>query len=151
MIARRPKAHGILALLKVMSGGGKPKSVDLYTFVLNAPVGAIDDFGLDPCGSAAPQPADGCVCDKYGNETEPGTHVNLKCFCKCAGNSPWSQQVRGCLACEHDNGTPIIQAHAYCYAKATASHIPPVPTLMNCYYQCGGTLPQPFSPYQMPP
>jgi RHS repeat-associated protein len=121
VMARRRKPYGILALINAMSGRAKSELGDLYTFVSNAPIIAIDSFGLDSCGSAPPQPANSCVCAQYGNETESGTDVNLQCFCKCAGNSPWSQQVRACLACEHAKGTPIIQAHAYCYAVAVTN------------------------------
>ena len=54
-----------------------------------APVGGQPDF--------PPAPADSPVCNKYPcSYTYMG--ANARCFCKCAGNSPWSQYVRGCLA-----------------------------------------------------
>ncbi len=72
---------------------------NLYIFNKNNTVNRIDLFGLKdcPCTSTPPLPSNSSVCDNYGNETEPGTGVNLKCFCKCAGDSPWLQAVRSCL------------------------------------------------------
>jgi RHS repeat-associated protein len=91
--------------------GGK----DFYSYVDNNPANFTDALGLktcDSCKNAAPMSSDSPACNDYGNETLEG--VSLKCFCKCAGDSPWSLQVRGCLACEHKNGTNMIAAHARC-------------------------------------
>ena len=125
---------------------------NLYILNKNNAVNRIDLFGLKdcPCTSAPPLPSNSPSCDNYGNETEPGTGVNLKCFCKCAGDSPWSQAVRACLACEHGKGTNILKAHEECYLDATKHHIPPGPTLAACYVLCGGYVPVPppvFPPF----
>jgi RHS repeat-associated protein len=93
--------------------------VNFYVFVLNNPVNLRDPLGLkacENCTNAAPLPANSPKCDSYGSETYFGT--SLKCFCKCAGDSAWSEQVRGCLACEHDRGTNPFVAHQRCYRAA---------------------------------
>lgn len=54
--------------------------------------------------------------------------------CKCAGDSDWSQKVRGCLACEHDVGTDVTAAHARCYVAAGPNM--PARTLLGCAHDC---------------
>ena len=145
--ARWIKRDPILGLLSEAKSKATTKilpnqnTINLYAFVGNDPVISVDGLGLDPCGSASPQPANSCVCDRYGNRTysnDPGLQVGLKCFCKCAGDSPWSQAVRGCLACEDAKGTDITVAHAYCYLMASLHHVMPLPTIERCFTQCGG-------------
>jgi RHS repeat-associated protein len=115
---------------------------DLYIFVQNNPITLLDISGLCPCTQAAPQPDSSPVCNSYGNETYPVLGVNLKCFCMCAGNSAWSQAVRGCLACAHSQGQNITAAHLECYAAATQKYgSPPIGTLAACYIGCGGYVP----------
>ena len=50
----------------------------------------------EPIGPVTPLPSDSPECDKYDcNDSYAG--ANARCFCKCAGDSPWSNYVRGCL------------------------------------------------------
>ena len=112
---------------------------NLYSFVRNNAINHIDLLGLEdcPCTKAPSLPSNSSACDSYGNEKYPGTQLSLKCFCKCAGDSSWSQQVRGCLACEHDKGTDPLKAHIECY-KAAGLGSAPWGTLTKCFVQCGG-------------
>ena len=128
-------------------------TVNLYIFVGNDPILAVDSFGLFPNACLQPLPMSSCssVCDSYGNEEYPGFGVNLKCFCKCAGDSAWSKQVRGCLACAHAHGVGVGEAHIACYANATALYgAPPISTLTSCFSKCGGHLPMPPEPVYPP-
>lgn len=68
-------------------------TVNLYIFVGNSPISTIDNLGLFPPCFGLPLPSCSSVCDAYGNETYPGLGVNLQCFCKCAGDSPWSKSL----------------------------------------------------------
>ena len=125
---------------------GYQGGVNLYEYVGGNPVGKLDSLGeagkcTPDCGSAPSLPANSPVCDKYGTETYPGTGVSLFCSCKCAGNSPWSQEVRGCLACEYAKGTDITEAHLHCYRVASWHHVMPHDTLINCFKGCGGEIP----------
>ncbi len=99
-----------------------------------------------------PAPADSPVCNKYPcSYTYMG--ANARCFCKCAGNSPWSQYVRGCLAELYGFGASAEMAHTLCYLWATEKYgLQNVPygTLVKCYGQCsngaGGPPPWPWPP-----
>ena len=120
-----------------------------YIFVGNDPVINIDGFGLKftpSCSSASPLKASDCACDAYGNEKYPILGVSLKCFCKCAGDSPWSQAVRGCLACSHANGDDVTEAHLRCYYEASKKYSSPKTTIAACYILCGGYVPPPPYP-----
>jgi hypothetical protein len=93
--------------------------------------------GLRPCTTctvATPLPSTSPRCDEYGEERYRG--ASLKCFCKCAGDDGWSQQVRGCLACEHSQGTESEPAHRSCYLAAGPGA--PRRTLLMCYVKCYG-------------
>jgi RHS repeat-associated protein len=92
--------------------------IDFYKYVDNDPNDHKDSLGLcgDNCKDAAPALASSSACDAYGSEVYEG--VSLKLFCECAGNGDWALQVRGCLACEHKNGTETGAAHRKCYAAA---------------------------------
>jgi RHS repeat-associated protein len=117
--------------------------VNFYVFVLNNPVNLRDPLGLkacENCTNAAPLPANSPKCDSYGSETYFGT--SLKCFCKCAGDSAWSEQVRGCLAREHDRGTNPFVAHQRCYRAAGLTSAP-WGVISKCYQEC---LAQPSGP-----
>jgi RHS repeat-associated protein len=87
----------------------------------------------DDCTTAPPEPSNSPVCKKYGNESYAGT--SLQCFCKCAGDSTWADNVRGCLACEHNKGTNPFVAHMTCYAAAGPTNTPPE-TVYKCYTSC---------------
>lgn len=104
----------------------------------------------DDCSNAPPEPSNSPVCGKYGNEPYAGT--SLQCFCKCAGDSAWSQKVRGCLACEHNKGTNAFEAHVACYAAAGILSTPPS-AVAKCYTSCyvGFKSPTPILPPVLPP
>jgi RHS repeat-associated protein len=110
----------------------------LYVYAGNDPVNATDAIGLQEstncsCKNALPLFSDSRACDSYNDETYDG--VSLKCFCKCAGDSPWSLQVRGCLACEHTKGTNMTLAHARCYMCAGLYQMPQA-AIRKCLKQC---------------
>jgi RHS repeat-associated protein len=111
---------------------------NLYQYVGNNAVNKEDFMGLKdckndpPCSGAPPLSSDCSQCNNYGNETY--LLVSLKCFCKCAGDSPWSQKVRGCLSCEHGRGTNPMVAHLSCYAAGGLDA--PYGALAKCYIQC---------------
>jgi RHS repeat-associated protein len=110
--------------------------INFYAFVLNNPVNLRDPLGLkacENCTNAAPLSASSPRCDIYGGESYVGT--SLKCFCKCAGDSAWSERVRGCLACEHDMGTNPFIAHQRCY-RAGGLINAPWGVISKCYQEC---------------
>ena len=76
-------------------------------------------------------------CDRYSC-TDSYFGANARCFCKCAGDDPWSQEVRGCLRRLYDMRVDPDTAHKACYAQATAKgFVRPDATLASCYLQCG--------------
>lgn len=109
-----------------------------YAFVQNDSVRKFDAFGLDSdcqdCTKALPLKNNNPVCDAYGNGNYLG--AKLSCFCKCAGNSDWSQKVRGCLACEFKKGTPTDEAHHKCYEANGGMSSAPVLKLLWCQQVC---------------
>jgi len=151
-IAEFTLALGIEAKVKTRTN---PNDDNTYIFVANDPVIRIDNLGLftSDCASASPLKSTDCACDAYGNEKYPLLGVNLKCFCKCAGDSPWSQAVRGCLACSHAKGDDITDAHIQCYLAASAKYSMPKAAIFKCYFACGGILPPPLPPFSpvLPP
>ena len=65
--------------------------------------------------------------------------ANARCFCKCAGNSPWSQYVRACLVALYKQGASATLAHTSCYFWAEVKFglfSAPVGTLGHCYREC---------------
>jgi RHS repeat-associated protein len=111
--------------------------INYYAYVGNNAINRIDITGFKdcddkPCKDAAPLGSSCSQCDDYGNERYAG--VSLKCFCKCAGDSSWSQKVRGCLACEHGRGTNMFKAHVGCYMAGGDGM--PTGTIVGCYAQC---------------
>jgi hypothetical protein len=152
--ARWVNRDPILELISEAKSKSAPKCLpnqniaDLYVFVANDPIINLDNLGLftSSCASAPPLKSTDCACDAYGNEKYPLLGVNLKCFCKCAGDSPWAQAVRGCLACSHAHGDNVTLAHYECYRAATAKYGMSAATLSmigNCYVSCGGYVPPP--------
>ena len=127
-ITRSPVVSDVHRSTEIIAGA------NLYSFVKNIPTGRIDPFGLSDCSCAPPLKDDSKECDKYGDKTYMS--ASLKCFCKCAGNSDWSQKVRGCLACEFDKGTDMKAAHTKCYAAAGGMSKGPILTLMMCLSRC---------------
>ena len=101
------------------------------------------------CKDAPPLPSNSPKCDEYGSQGYLGD--SLKCFCKCAGDSDWSQKVRACLACEHENGTEITVAHFKCYQAAGWTNAP-WSTIGKCWQDCfnGSGVPQPILPPRIP-
>lgn len=90
---------------------------------------AIPPF--DPLPDSSPE------CDKYGCK-DSYAGANAKCFCKCAGNSPWSQYVRGCLRQLYSQGVDPDLAHKTCYnmGDVLSGGDMPTATLAYCYVKC---------------
>ena len=75
----------------------------------------------DDCGNAPPASASSGVCSKYG-DSDTFRNYDAKCVCENAGETPWDQAVRGCLACMKDKGITGEEAHKPCYAAADAKY-----------------------------
>jgi len=75
-------------------------------------------------------------CDEYDkDDTYAG--ANARCFCRCAGNSPWSRYVRGCLRMMYKAGVDPSTAHWTCYKAASSKgYDRPEMTLAYCYALC---------------
>lgn len=151
--------------------GGYVEGHNLYEYVRSGPVKATDPSGLwetfPPGGIAGlpnpgvpgdwqkplppitvikPLPSNSPECNKYPcDDTYRGT--SLRCFCKCAGDSPWSQFVRGCLRELADRIPPphVDEAHATCYELGDQV-VPggrPDGRLVFCWFDClftGGSI-----------
>jgi RHS repeat-associated protein len=83
-------------------------------------------------------PSNASQCDDYPDGyTYMG--ANAKCFCKCAGDTPWAMRVRSCLyvlwAVE---GWNAHDAHVACYLQADAMfpYQRPDCTLAYCFAKC---------------
>ncbi len=88
-----------------------------------------------------PLPVDSPKCDTY---PKCYTYVgaNARCFCRCAGNSPWSQYVRACLVGLYKEGASATLAHASCYFWAEVKFglfSAPGGMLANCHSKCSQT------------
>jgi hypothetical protein len=132
----------------------RPLDMNAFGFVGNDPEDRYDPFGMDSqcsndCAKAPPLKDDSSACDAYGGKSYRG--AGLSCFCKCAGNSDWSQKVRGCLACEFKKGTPTDEAHHKCYDANGGTLNGPVLTLAWCLISCQLPLITPSPPYNIPP
>jgi len=112
---------------------------NLYSFTRNHAINALDSWGhaMVPCSSATPLPSNSSECDKYG-EQDDYLGANLRCFCKCSLDDPWSQFVRGCLRCMADLGASTANAHNHCYSLADARYPGQKPTfaLRRCWFCC---------------
>ena len=117
---------------------------NLYEYVGGMPTIELDPMGLaigDPVGPVTPLPPDSPQCDDYGCD-EDYSGANARCFCKCAGDSPWSNYVRGCLRKLYNQGVPPHEAHKRCYKSADDQDFPggrPWLTLLWCRIVCNNT------------
>lgn len=109
-----------------------------YSYPANDPVGMTDPSGLAgqskkrDCSSSSPD------CDTYGR-CYSYQGANAGCFCRCAGNGPWSSQVRCCLFQKYEEGYSGDEAHALCYAQATWTNgmtSIPIDELGECWWLC---------------
>jgi hypothetical protein len=75
------------------------------------------------------------VCDYPDSYYYAG--VKASCMCRCAGDSPWSQEVRGCLRCLCDKGVDPDLAHQACYDEATnRGYSKPIAAIALCALTC---------------
>ena len=75
-------------------------------------------------------------CDEYDCD-DTYFKSNARCFCKCAGNSRWSQDVRGCLRKLYKMGVSPHVAHVSCYKSASLKGFNrPEMTLLGCWLKC---------------
>lgn len=82
-----------------------------------------------------PEKSDSKVCDYPDSYYYSG--VKASCMCKCAGESPWSQEGRGCLRCLYDKGVDSGLAHQACYDEATnRGYSMPTATIAACALTC---------------
>lgn len=125
--------------------------MNLYEYVQSDPVSTSDPFGLigahagnrpaspsNPIGPVTPLPSNSPECDKYSCD-DYYAGAEAKCFCKCAGDSPWSNYVRGCLRMLYEQHVPPAEAHRRCYQAADGSSFPggrPWLTLAYCWAKC---------------
>jgi RHS repeat-associated protein len=82
-----------------------------------------DDAWKSPCQNAAPlSPSDPKAC-QYGNlRAKPPAGISvffdweINCVCKCMGDSPSANCVRGFLQCAHDSGADVtrVEPHIWC-------------------------------------
>jgi|AOAMet2_C33A6_35_1029308.scaffolds.fasta_scaffold05642_1 hypothetical protein len=87
-------------------------------------------------GNYNPLPSNSKECCKYKDSDE---YANTKagCFCKCAGDSKWSNDVRGCLRKAYEAGADPHNAHMACYELASAKGFDrPEATLAKCFVKC---------------
>ena len=106
-----------------------------HIYLKNSPINKWDSFGLCPAGclGADPEGSDSKVCSQYGDRRY--LEVDLSCFCRCAGDSDWSNAVRGCLACM-DGSVSDTTAHATCYAAADEKYKRPNIVIAFCTAKC---------------
>ena len=82
-----------------------------------------------------PTAADSAACEYPDSYCYSGAKAG--CFCRCAGDTPWAQEVRGCLRCLYDAGVDPSLAHAACYDSATSQGMDaPLATLAFCFASC---------------
>jgi RHS repeat-associated protein len=99
---------------------------NLWEYLSGSPGSSTDPFGFTSfdgsgCASASP------TSNTSGCSVHKGTiHLGFdaECVCRCAGSSPWDNQVRGCLDCAERAGVNSNEAHRRCFALADAEHGP---------------------------
>jgi len=92
-------------------------------------------FPIQSLPASSPECNKYCPDDKYSN-------ASARCFCKCAGDSQWSQYVRGCLRQLYSKGVSPDAAHNACYLLASeAGFKMPGSTLAYCYLKCFDYIP----------
>lgn len=111
---------------------------NLYAYVRNNAISRTDPMGLSDCANAPPMRSDDPAGQSYGTATY--LNASEMCYFKCAGDSPWAQQVRGCLMCEQQknpNPTPkdLCDRHKKCYDAAGWGKAP-YPVLIYCEIHC---------------
>jgi RHS repeat-associated protein len=77
------------------------------------------DFDDTNCGNAEPK-SDTSNCSVHDGYAI--YRANAGCICRCAGDSPWDNQVRGCLECAQIAGVDPHEAHERCYELADLAH-----------------------------
>jgi len=95
-----------------------------YNIVTGNPLRYHDSSGMQPqgsCENATPASAGSGICNIYKCD-ETFMQWNAKCVCEGAGESPWDQFVRGCLACLRNRGIRPDIAHGVCYSWADARY-----------------------------
>ncbi len=84
----------------------------------------------------SPLPSNSPECCKY-KKSDEYANTSARCFCKCAGDSDWSNYVRGCLRKAYEGGASPHNAHMACYAAASAKgYDRPEATLAKCLIKC---------------
>jgi RHS repeat-associated protein len=133
---------------------GYVDGMSVYEYGTSKPLTSLDRLGLavDECPNQEnmedtdceqyakdnPMPEKSECCDNYPDDYYY-FYANAKCFCKCAGDSDWSQFVRACLQCEYFRGTPPDEAHDKCYELGSQQGFgAPDVKLLRCWYKCGG-------------
>jgi len=81
------------------------------------------------------------LCGYYSVDRYFYLGAEAGCFCRCAGNSAWSNFVRACLICKYRGGADGWDAHWTCYqlADELTQGRRPNGTLVACYLNCWGT------------
>ena len=108
-----------------------------YLYLRSSPLRYYDPKGMliengpgaFKCMCTSPLDENTLDCEQYGSRTYLG--VSLKCFCRSAGNSNWSNYVRGCLACMDRENAPTDNAHNLCYMRGDRLYYRPY-TKRNC-------------------
>lgn len=112
----------------------------LVTVLCNGEAGMQNQALMNPLDRTAPE------CFAYApGETYRG--INLRCFCQCAGDDPWSSYVRSCLYILRQCGYETGNAHSLCYGWADDTvGQRPTAQLAFCVAHCAWYLPDPINP-----
>lgn len=84
-----------------------------------------------------PLPSNSPECDKYCCDDEY-FNTRARCFCKCAGDGPWSNHVRGCLRQMYEANVCPNEAHVACYLLGDRESGGDMPSakLLWCFTKC---------------